>query len=57
VVGSTAWKPAVVEPREIFSLTVAFDHAVIDGAPAARFTRSLVELVESGYGLDTIPFR
>jgi pyruvate/2-oxoglutarate dehydrogenase complex dihydrolipoamide acyltransferase (E2) component len=55
VVGSTAWKPAVVEgriePREILHLTVMFDHDVIDGAPAARFTRRLVELIESGYGL------
>jgi pyruvate/2-oxoglutarate dehydrogenase complex dihydrolipoamide acyltransferase (E2) component len=55
VVGSTAWKPAVVdgriEPREILCLTVVFDHDVIDGAPAARFTRRLVELIESGYGL------
>jgi hypothetical protein len=56
VVGSIAWKPAVVEgrvePREILHLTVVFDHEVIDGAPAARFTRRLVELIESGYGLD-----
>ena len=55
VVGSTAWKPAVVEgriePREILNLTVVFDHDVIDGAPAARFTRRLVELIESGCGL------
>jgi pyruvate/2-oxoglutarate dehydrogenase complex dihydrolipoamide acyltransferase (E2) component len=55
VVGSTAWKPAVVEgriePREILNLTVVFDHHVIDGAPAARFTRRLVELIESAYGL------
>ena len=55
LVGSTAWKPAVVEdriaPRQILNLTVLFDHAVIDGAPAARFTRRLVELIESGYGL------
>jgi pyruvate/2-oxoglutarate dehydrogenase complex dihydrolipoamide acyltransferase (E2) component len=55
VVGSIAWKPAVVEgrvePREILHLTVVFDHDVIDGAPAARFTRRLVELIESGYGL------
>ena len=39
VVGSTAWKPAVVEgriePREILNLTVLFDHDVIDGAPAS----------------------
>jgi pyruvate/2-oxoglutarate dehydrogenase complex dihydrolipoamide acyltransferase (E2) component len=56
VVGSIAWKPAVVagriEPREILHLTVMFDHDVIDGAPAARFTRRLVELIESGDGLD-----
>jgi pyruvate/2-oxoglutarate dehydrogenase complex dihydrolipoamide acyltransferase (E2) component len=56
VVGSIAWKPAVVEgriePREILHLTVVFDHEVIDGAPAARFTQRLVELIESGYGLD-----
>ena len=56
IVGSTAWKPAVVEgriePREMLNLTVVFDHDVIDGAPAARFTRRLIELIESGYGLD-----
>jgi pyruvate/2-oxoglutarate dehydrogenase complex dihydrolipoamide acyltransferase (E2) component len=56
VVGGTAWKPAVVEgrivPREILNLTVMFDHDVIDGAPATRFTRRLVELIESGYGLE-----
>lgn len=56
IVGSTAWKPAVVdgriEPREILNLTVVFDHDVIDGAPAARFARRLVELIERGYGLD-----
>lgn len=58
IVGSTVWKPAVVaggiEPREILSITVAFNHDVIDGAPAARFTRRLVELIESGYGLDVV---
>ncbi len=56
VVGSMAWKPAVVEgrvaPREILNLTVLFDHDVVDGAPATRFTRRLMELIESGYGLD-----
>ena len=55
VVGGIAWKPTVVEgriePREILNLTVLFDHNVIDGAPATRFTRRLVELIESGYGL------
>lgn len=56
VVGGACRKPAVVdgqiEPREILNLTVMFNHDVIDGAPATRFTRRLIELVESGYGLD-----
>lgn len=56
IVGTITRKPVVVqeriEPREILNLTVVFDHNVIDGAPAARFTQRLVELIESGYGLD-----
>jgi pyruvate/2-oxoglutarate dehydrogenase complex dihydrolipoamide acyltransferase (E2) component len=56
VVGSLAWKPAVVEgriePREILNLTVLFDHDVVDGAPATRFVGRLLELIESGYGLE-----
>jgi pyruvate/2-oxoglutarate dehydrogenase complex dihydrolipoamide acyltransferase (E2) component len=55
IVGSISWQPAVVEgriePRQILNLTVVFDHDVIDGAPAARFTRQLVELIERGEGL------
>jgi len=55
VVGSMALKPAVVEgriePREMLNLTVMFNHDVVDGAPATRFVRRLVELIESGYGL------
>jgi pyruvate/2-oxoglutarate dehydrogenase complex dihydrolipoamide acyltransferase (E2) component len=58
VVGGIAWKPAVVEgriePREMLNLTVTFDHDVVDGAPAARFVQRLMELIESGYGLDKI---
>ena len=38
--------------REYLSLTLSFDHDIVDGAPAARFTRRLKELIESGYGLD-----
>jgi len=56
VVGGIALKPAVVEgriePRQFLHLTVVFNHDTIDGAPATRFTRRLVELIESGYGLD-----
>ncbi len=37
--------------RDSLSLTISFDHDLIDGAPAARFTERLKELIESGYGL------
>lgn len=38
--------------REYLSLTVSVDHDIVDGAPAARFTQRLRELIESCYGLD-----
>lgn len=31
---------------------MVFDDDIIGGAPAAWFTRRLVELIESGYGLE-----
>jgi pyruvate/2-oxoglutarate dehydrogenase complex dihydrolipoamide acyltransferase (E2) component len=56
VVGGISWKPVVVEgriePREILNLTVSFDHDIVDGGPATRFVKRLVELIESGYGLE-----
>jgi pyruvate/2-oxoglutarate dehydrogenase complex dihydrolipoamide acyltransferase (E2) component len=55
-VGGIGEKPGVVDGhiaiREYLSLTISFDHDIIDGAPAARFTERLKELIESGYGLD-----
>jgi pyruvate/2-oxoglutarate dehydrogenase complex dihydrolipoamide acyltransferase (E2) component len=58
IVGSISRKPAIVEeriePREILNLTVVFDHDVVDGAPAARFVERLLDLIESGAGLDEI---
>jgi pyruvate/2-oxoglutarate dehydrogenase complex dihydrolipoamide acyltransferase (E2) component len=58
VVGGISKKLAEVdgkiENRQILYLTIIFDHDVIDGAPATRFTRRLVELIESGYGLDLV---
>ncbi len=57
-VGGIAPKPGVIEGRieirEYLNLTITFDHDVVDGAPAARFAQRLKELLESGYGLDTI---
>ena len=55
-VGGIGEKPGVVDGqiaiREYLSLTLSFDHDLIDGAPAARFTGRLKDLIESGYGLD-----
>ncbi len=41
------------QPREILHITLMFDHDVIDGAPAARFSARLIELMESAHGLET----
>lgn len=53
--GGIAEKPGVVEGqlevREYLDVTVSFDHDIVDGAPAARFTQQFRELVERGYGL------
>jgi pyruvate/2-oxoglutarate dehydrogenase complex dihydrolipoamide acyltransferase (E2) component len=54
-VGGIGVKPGVVDGsiaiRDYLSLTISFDHEIIDGAPAARFTRRLKDLIEGGYGL------
>ena len=52
-VGGIHKKPAVledgsIEPREFVCLTIAFDHDIVDGAPAARFSSHFIELIESG---------
>ncbi len=54
-VGGISERPALVdgrlEAREFLSITLSFDHDIVDGAPAARFTQRLKELIENGYGL------
>jgi pyruvate/2-oxoglutarate dehydrogenase complex dihydrolipoamide acyltransferase (E2) component len=42
-----------LEPRDMLDLTLMFNHDVIDGAPAARFSARLIELMESAHGLET----
>jgi pyruvate/2-oxoglutarate dehydrogenase complex dihydrolipoamide acyltransferase (E2) component len=53
--GSVSEKPCVVddqiEIRKVMSVTVSFDHDVVDGAPTARFIHQLKKLVENGYKL------
>jgi pyruvate dehydrogenase E2 component (dihydrolipoamide acetyltransferase) len=56
-VGRIAKLPAVVDDvltiREQMTLSLAFDHRVADGAPAARFLQRLKEILEAPYLLLT----
>jgi 2-oxoacid dehydrogenases acyltransferase (catalytic domain) len=53
--GGIGEKPGVVdhrvEVRKYLSVTISFDHDIVDGAPVARFIQRLKELIEGGYGL------
>jgi hypothetical protein len=55
-VGGIARRPVLcdgaLEEREHLCLTLALDHEVVDGAPAARFGMRLRELIEAGAGLE-----
>lgn len=55
-VGGIAQKPGVhdgqVEVREYLNLTISFDHDIVDGGPAARFTRKFIELIETAIVLE-----
>jgi pyruvate dehydrogenase E2 component (dihydrolipoamide acetyltransferase) len=49
-----SWRPVVqgqgpeakILPRFVLPLVVAFDHRVVDGADAARFARSIIDILE-----------
>lgn len=49
--GGITQKPALIEGqiemREYLNVTISFDHDIVDGAPAARFTQRLKELIEA----------
>jgi hypothetical protein len=51
-IGSISKKPVIVDgnlqEHEFLCVTVSFDHDIIDGAPAARFTRRFSEISSSG---------
>jgi pyruvate dehydrogenase E2 component (dihydrolipoamide acetyltransferase) len=63
-VGQIAPKPAVYQneivARQMLALSLAFDHRLVDGAPAARFLQALKALIEeplllfSGSGRDRL---
>lgn len=50
-IGRTAEKPVVVDGqiviRPLMGVSLAFDHRVIDGAPAAEFLKVLIDLIEN----------
>lgn len=56
-VGGINKRPGIVndkiEIREYLTMTILFNHDVVDGAPATRFVARLVELIENGFGLET----
>ncbi|WP_052206723.1 2-oxo acid dehydrogenase subunit E2 [Sinomonas humi] len=56
-IGGISRQPRVIdgrmEEREIGHLTIAVDHDVVDGAPAARFTSRLLELLAQGEAVRT----
>jgi pyruvate/2-oxoglutarate dehydrogenase complex dihydrolipoamide acyltransferase (E2) component len=53
-IGGITKKPAVINDeikiREYLTITILFNHDVVDGAPAARFVSRLVDLIENGFG-------
>jgi pyruvate/2-oxoglutarate dehydrogenase complex dihydrolipoamide acyltransferase (E2) component len=54
-VGGISEKPGAqdgrIDVREYLSMTLDFDHDIVDGAPASRFAERLRHLIESGHGL------
>jgi pyruvate dehydrogenase E2 component (dihydrolipoamide acetyltransferase) len=52
-VGRIQAKPVVEEgqvvARQLVTLSLAFDHRLVDGAPAARFLQRIKQLIENPY--------
>lgn len=55
MLGGVVEKPVAsggqISVQQMMSVTLCLNHDIVDGAPAARFMRRLVQLIESGYGL------
>jgi pyruvate dehydrogenase E2 component (dihydrolipoamide acetyltransferase) len=49
------WSPTAdrFEPVEVLKASLAFDHRIVDGAPAARFLRRVKELIEADDDAET----
>jgi pyruvate/2-oxoglutarate dehydrogenase complex dihydrolipoamide acyltransferase (E2) component len=57
-VGAIAKRPVLIDgdlqEREHLCLTLSFDHDIIDGAPAARFTSRFADTLASGDKVDNL---
>ena len=36
-----------IEPRDVITLSLTFDHRILDGGPAARFLQAVVQAIET----------
>ena len=45
------WKNGAFVPRLMMPLSLSYDHRVIDGAAAARFTRRVAEMLENAWNM------
>ena len=58
-VGGIVERPVVrdgrIVARSMLPLTLSFDHAVIDGAPAARFSETLRSVIETAAAFEKAP--
>lgn len=56
IIGGISEQPRIIEGklenREFLNITLKFDHIIIDGAPATRFARKLVDLLKSAAFLE-----
>jgi len=56
--GGIGEKPVIINgelaAHEYLCITIGFDHDIVDGARAARFTQRVKDLIENGYGLSEI---
>jgi pyruvate dehydrogenase E2 component (dihydrolipoamide acetyltransferase) len=46
-----AWRNGAFVPRLMIPLSLSYDHRVIDGAAAARFTRRIAEMLENPWNI------
>jgi pyruvate/2-oxoglutarate dehydrogenase complex dihydrolipoamide acyltransferase (E2) component len=48
------WTGEKFEPREMLSVSVSFDHDIVDGAPATQFTMRFKDLIQAAHGLEEL---